>query len=69
MANEKKKYKVLCWGDCKKFPELGKCYLSFAHTDARVYEGEVTDIIPARSVPWLLRDGHIEEVKTEGGEQ
>jgi hypothetical protein len=73
MANEKKKYKVLCWGDCKKFPELGdKCYLSFAHRPERVYEGDVTDIIPAQSVPWLKRDGFIEDAPQEneqGGEQ
>lgn len=70
----KKQYRVKCWGDCIKFPELGdKCYLSFAHTDKRVYEGEVTDIIPAISVGWLLREDKIEEVAEaateQGGEQ
>lgn len=65
-----KKYRVLCWGDCKQFPELGsKCYLSFAHTDKRAYEGEVVDYIPAVSVPWLLREKFIEEVSEDGGDK
>lgn len=34
--------------------------------DRRVEPGEVVDDIPPKSVPWLLRQGHIEEV--EGGE-
>ena len=32
----------------------------------RVEAGDVVDSIPAKSVPWLLRQGHIEEV---GGDE
>jgi hypothetical protein len=61
---EPKKYKVLCWGDCKKFPELGdRCYLSFADDRPRAYEGQTVDHIPAVSVGWLLKAGMIEEAK------
>jgi hypothetical protein len=62
---EPKKYKVLCWGDCKKFPELGdRCYLSFADPKLhRAYEGDVVSHIPAESIKDLLEAGLIEEAK------
>lgn len=30
--------------------------------DKRVEVGEIVDDIPVTSIPWLLQDGHIEEV-------
>lgn len=66
---ESKTFKVLCWGDCKKFPEIGKCSLTWndERTGApkKAFEGEIRDDIPLRSWLWLLRDGFIENV-TDG---
>lgn len=31
----------------------------------RVEVGETSDAIPARSLPWLLEQGHIEKVEAE----
>ena len=66
---DKKKYRVLCWGDCEKFPELAalstdgipRCYLSFADEELKpAFEGDVVDYIPEQSIEWLLEGGYIQ---------
>lgn len=32
----------------------------------RAEPGDVVDDLPAKSVPWLLEQGHVEEVKNDG---
>lgn len=63
---ESKKYKVLCWGDCKKFPEIGKCNLDWTNKAGQAQhavEGDVRDDLIASDIHWLLRDGFIEQAQ------
>jgi hypothetical protein len=63
---EPKKYKVLCWGDCEKFPELGKCTMHWADkngTPQKAEEGDVRADLLTGDIKWLLEGKFIEEVK------
>lgn len=69
MADKKdEKYRVLCWGDCKKFPELGeRCFLTSSDKlpYKHLYEGDVVgpEAFYPQDIPILIGEGLIEAVK------
>lgn len=68
MSDQKKQYRVLCYGWCATDPLGRKCWIEYA-PDRVAKEGDVIDDLPPLVVPDLIAQGLIEEVAaTENGE-